>query len=112
MRELCRLQNVPLPHELDNLQLPTSQLLPTIPTAASNHSKDVEIVEIDSDSDEVEEVDLGDTEPESEADEDLPLEMDEGRSTNKVMFYILNMFCQFLFLDDYVINNCVGFFCI
>lgn len=42
-----------------------------------------QIEDIDSDQDEIEDP-IGDSEQESEGDEDLPLEMDDGRSANKV----------------------------
>lgn len=46
--------------------------------AAQNQIEDIE-----SDQDDIEDP-IGDSEQESEADEDLPLEMDDVRSTNKV----------------------------
>lgn len=94
LRELCRLHNVPLPPDIDNLTLP----LQTPPPSASPlrfersagggsgggvgpgpHGNE----ETDSDQDEIEDP-IGESEQESEGDEDLPLEMDDVRSTNKV----------------------------
>ncbi|EDW30749.1 GL13385 [Drosophila persimilis] len=85
LRELCRLHNVPLPPDVDNLTLP----LQTPPPSASplrceqrkmgSHGGNEET---DSDQDEIEDP-IGESEQESEGDEDLPLEMDDVRSTNK-----------------------------
>lgn len=93
LRELCRLHNVPLPPDIDNLTLP----LQTPPPSASPlrlersggggvggggpgpHGNE----ETDSDQDEIEDP-IGESEQESEGDEDLPLEMDDVRNTNKV----------------------------
>ncbi|XP_016982457.1 ubiquitin-conjugating enzyme E2 Q2 [Drosophila rhopaloa] len=92
LRELCRLHNVPLPPDIDNLALP----LQTPPPSASPlrcdqrpggggagggggpHGNE----ETDSDQEEIEDP-IGESEQESEGDEDLPLEMDDVRSTNK-----------------------------
>ncbi|XP_032296256.1 ubiquitin-conjugating enzyme E2 Q2 isoform X2 [Drosophila virilis] len=91
LRELCRLHNVPLPPDIDNLTLP----LQTPPPSASPlrlersggggvgggpgpHGNE----ETDSDQDEIEDP-IGESEQESEGDEDLPLEMDDVRNTNK-----------------------------
>ncbi|KAI8033523.1 ubiquitin-conjugating enzyme E2 Q2 [Drosophila gunungcola] len=92
LRELCRLHNVPLPPDIDNLALP----LQTPPPCASPlrceqrpggggagggggpHGNE----ETDSDQEEIEDP-IGESEQESEGDEDLPLEMDDVRSTNK-----------------------------
>lgn len=78
LRELCRLHNVSLPHDLENLSL-SLQLAPESLLNLSKHNEHTE----DSDPDEIEDV-IGESEPESEADEDLPLEMDDARSANKV----------------------------
>ncbi|KAH8419999.1 hypothetical protein KR009_004786 [Drosophila setifemur] len=96
LRELCRLHNVPLPPDIDNLALP----LQTPPPSASplrceqrqgggggagggggggQHGGNEET---DSDQEEIEDP-IGESEQESEGDEDLPLEMDDVRSTNK-----------------------------
>lgn len=95
LRELCRLHNVPLPPDIDNLALP----LQTPPPSASPlrceqrpggggagggggpHGNE----ETDSDQEEIEDP-IGESEQESEGDEDLPLEMDDVRSTSKVSF--------------------------
>lgn len=99
LRELCRLHNVPLPPDIDNLALP----LQTPPPSASplrceqrpggggggaggggggggQHGGNEET---DSDQEDIEDP-IGESEQESEGDEDLPLEMDDVRSTNKV----------------------------
>ncbi|KAH8343218.1 ubiquitin-conjugating enzyme E2 Q2 [Drosophila kikkawai] len=96
LRELCRLHNVPLPPDIDNLALP----LQTPPPSASplrceqrpggggagggvggggQHGGNEET---DSDQEDIEDP-IGESEQESEGDEDLPLEMDDVRSTNK-----------------------------
>lgn len=82
LRELCRLHNVPLPSELDTLLLPPN---PEFFTQASNaqHNEQQAIVD-DSDAEEIEDATL-ESEPESEVDEDLSLEMDDGRNANKVI---------------------------
>lgn len=83
LRELCRLHSVPLPNELDSLLLPPQpELVKDI-----NHQQNVQQQAAidDSDAEEIEDV-IGESEPESEADEDLSLEMDDGRNANKVMF--------------------------
>ncbi|CAD7087262.1 unnamed protein product [Hermetia illucens] len=79
LRELCRLHNVPLPPDLDNLTIPF-QLPPA--NASPVHPQNHQIEEIESDPDEIEDP-VGDSEQESEGDEDLPLEMDDGRNVNK-----------------------------
>ncbi|XP_055699225.1 ubiquitin-conjugating enzyme E2 Q2 isoform X4 [Phlebotomus papatasi] len=78
IRELCRLHNCPLPPDLDNLALPLQQ--PNPPPAV--HSQAQSIDENESDGDDLDDA-VGESDQESEAEEDLPLEMDEGRSTNK-----------------------------
>lgn len=87
LRELCRLHNVPLPPDIDNLTIPF-QLPP--PNSASSLNQQPaaqhQIDDIESDQDDIEDP-IGDSEQESEADEDLPLEMDDGRSTNKVCIF-------------------------
>ncbi|XP_017850596.1 ubiquitin-conjugating enzyme E2 Q2 [Drosophila busckii] len=94
LRELCRLHNVPLPPDIDNLALPLQTPPPSasplrlercagggmggVGGAPGPHGND----ETDSDQDEIEDP-IGESEQESEGDEDLPLEMDDVRSTNK-----------------------------
>ncbi|XP_067637985.1 ubiquitin-conjugating enzyme E2 Q2 isoform X2 [Eurosta solidaginis] len=83
LRELCRLHNVPLPPDIDNLTIPF-QLPPQ--NASPLHQQPAaqqQIEDIDSDQDEVEDL-VCESEQESEGDEDLPLEMDDVRSANKV----------------------------
>lgn len=73
LRELCRLHNVPLPPDLDNLtmslQMPVGEML-----VCNDYSNDV-------DSDQEEDA-ANESEQDSENDEDLPLEMDEGRNVS------------------------------
>uniref|UniRef100_A0A6B2EHG2 Putative ubiquitin-conjugating enzyme e2 q2-like isoform x2 n=1 Tax=Phlebotomus kandelakii TaxID=1109342 RepID=A0A6B2EHG2_9DIPT len=78
IRELCRLHNCPLPPDLDNLALPLQH--PDPPAAL--HSQAQCIDDNESDGDDLDDV-VGESDQESEAEEDLPLEMDDGRSTNK-----------------------------
>lgn len=80
LRELCRLHNATLPSELDTLLLP-----PHADFYKVNVQQEIDqpsTVE-DSDADEIEDATL-ESEPESEVDEDLSLEMDDGRNANKV----------------------------
>lgn len=96
LRELCRLHNVPLPPDIDNLALPLQTPPPSasplrlersagggvgggVGGGAGPHGNE----ETDSDQDEIEDP-IGESEQESEGDEDLPLEMDDVRNTNKV----------------------------
>lgn len=90
MRELCRLHNVPLPPDIDNLTIPfqlpppsSASSLHQQPTAAAAVEQQQQIEDIESDQDEIEDP-VADSEQESEIDEDLPLEMDDVRSANKV----------------------------
>lgn len=80
LRELCRLHNVSLPPDLDNLtmalQMPVGEML-----VCNDYSNDQHIDDIDSD---LEEDAANESEQDSENDEDLPLEMDEGRNVSKV----------------------------
>ncbi|TDG41548.1 hypothetical protein AWZ03_012034 [Drosophila navojoa] len=96
LRELCRLHNVPLPPDIDNLTLPLQTPPPSasplrlersaggggvgggVGGGAGPHGNE----ETDSDQDEIEDP-IGESEQESEGDEDLPLEMDDVRNTNK-----------------------------
>lgn len=91
LRELCRLHNVPLPPDIDNLTIPF-QLPPPNSSSSLNQQPAAQhqIEDIESDQDDIEDP-IGDSEQESEADEDLPLEMDDGRSTNKVRSCILTL---------------------
>lgn len=78
LRELCRLHNVSLPNDVENLVLPQQGPAELV----SNHVQHNAIIE-DSDPDEIEDL-AGESEQESEGDEDLQLEMDDGRNVNKV----------------------------
>ncbi|XP_023031309.1 ubiquitin-conjugating enzyme E2 Q2 isoform X2 [Drosophila willistoni] len=119
LRELCRLHNVPLPPDIDNLTLPLQTPPPSVSPlrcdqrsagggggvcgsggmagiggvggnggvggvcggvggGVGSHGNE----ETDSDQEEIEDP-IGESEQESEGDEDLPLEMDDVRSTNK-----------------------------
>lgn len=84
LRELCRLHNVPLPPDIDSLNIPFQLPPPNSASSVNQQPAAVhQIDDIESDQDDIEDP-IGDSEQESEADEDLPLEMDDGRSTNKV----------------------------
>jgi len=76
LRELCRLHNVPLPPDLDNLIL--SQQIPQEPAA---HQRQPPLEDIESDQDDNDDA-AGESEQESEVEEDIPFE--EVRTTNKV----------------------------
>lgn len=70
-----------LPPNLDNLtmslQMPVAEML----VDCNDYSNDQHIDDIDSDA---EEEPANESEQDSENDEDLPLEMDEGRNVSKV----------------------------
>lgn len=77
----CRKQvNILLPSELDTLLLPSNADF--FKVSVQQHSVQQPTVE-DSDAEEIEDATL-ESEPESEVDEDLSLEMDDGRNANKV----------------------------
>lgn len=78
LRELCRLHTVPLPPDLDILTIPLV-LPPPVSYQHAQHNND----DIESDCDDIDDV-VGESDQDSEAEEDLPLEMDDGRNTNKV----------------------------
>ncbi|XP_055602678.1 ubiquitin-conjugating enzyme E2 Q2-like isoform X2 [Uranotaenia lowii] len=108
LRELCRLHTVPLPPDLDNLAIPFQHHPPGTPSplqlaylqgsgggGGGHHhlqhlqqhqqqqaQQQQQIDEIDSDCDDIEDV-VGESDQDSEGEEDLPLEMDDGRSTAK-----------------------------
>lgn len=90
---------MPLPPDLDNLSIPFQPHAPGHPAshhhhghplhphlhpqAQQQHQQQQQIDEIDSDCDDIEDV-VGESDQESEGEEDLPLEMDDGRSSAKV----------------------------
>lgn len=108
LRELCRLHTVPLPPDLDNLSIPFQPHAPGHPASHPAHlhgggggghplhphlhpqaqqqqqqqQHQQQFDEIDSDCDDIEDV-VGESDQESEGEEDLPLEMDDGRSSAK-----------------------------
>lgn len=82
LRELCRLHTVPLPSELDTLLLPPNAEFYKLVSNAQQQNEQHAAVD-DSDAEEIEDATL-ESEPESEVDEDLSLEMDDGRNANKV----------------------------
>jgi ubiquitin-conjugating enzyme E2 Q len=82
---LCRLHNVPLPPDIDNLKL-TFQLAigpASIQMQNAQRQQQQMLDDIESDADDIDDA-VGESEQESEGEEDLPLEMDEGRNANKV----------------------------
>lgn len=82
LRELCRLHNMALPPDLDNLTLPLQ--LPAEFRLYSHQDNQHQMADdFDSDVEEIEDA-VGESEQESEGDEDLPLELEEVRNTNKV----------------------------
>lgn len=101
LRELCRLHTVPLPPDLDNLAIPFQPYAPGTPSPylaahpAGHHlhhqqqlqqqqqHQQQQIDEIDSDCDDIEDDVAEESDQDSEAEEDLPLEMDDGRNTAK-----------------------------
>lgn len=87
LHELCRLHSVPLPSELDTLLLPPNADFFKVSNGAScdqQHQQQQAAVD-DSDAEEIEDATL-ESEPESEVDEDLSLDMDDGRNANKVNY--------------------------
>lgn len=78
LRELCRLHNVSLPNDVEHLVLPQEAPHDFL----LNNAQPSATIE-DSDPEEIEDA-IGESEQESEGDEDLPLEMDDGRNANKV----------------------------
>lgn len=109
LRELCRQHTVPLPPDLETLKkafqpngdaagqlqhpaahqqqqhgMSPQQLLPALQQQHQQLQMQQQqpIEEIDSDCDDIEDV-VGESDQESEGEEDLPLEMDDGRSTAK-----------------------------
>lgn len=90
LRELSRLHNVPLPSEVDTLLLPPHADFFKVSNA--QHNEQQAAVE-DSDAEEIEDATL-ESEPESEVDEDLSLEMDDGRNANKVSTHIHIYVCN------------------
>lgn len=80
LRELCRLHTVPLPSEVESLSLPAHMDI----TPPQHHKLNAAASAIDdSDAEEIEDATL-ESDPESEVDEDLSLDMDDGRNINKV----------------------------
>ncbi|XP_053668499.1 ubiquitin-conjugating enzyme E2 Q2 isoform X2 [Anopheles marshallii] len=78
LRELCRQHTVPLPPDLETLKKQQQQQHQQLQLQHQQQAID----EIDSDCDDIEDV-VGESDQESEGEEDLPLEMDDGRSTAK-----------------------------
>lgn len=79
LRELCRLHTVPLPSEVESLSLPAHMDI-----TPPQHKLNAAASAIDdSDAEEIEDATL-ESDPESEVDEDLSLDMDDGRNINKV----------------------------
>lgn len=100
IRELCRLHNLPLPSDLDNLSLQfpgpgtaAAAAAAALPygngnAASKHHAEDLESEDADDADD-----GLAESDQDSDVEDDLPLEMDEGKAAMKVrsiIFYILN----------------------
>lgn len=84
LRELCRLHNLSVPNDVENLVLPQhhpSDLVSNHTLQQQQQQQNASSIE-DSDAEEIEDI-IGESEQESEGDEDLPLEMDDGRNANK-----------------------------
>lgn len=83
LRELCRLHNVPLPSELELLMLPpNAEFFKQVSNAQQQNEQQAAVD--DSDAEDIDGDATLESEPESEVDEDLSLEMDDGRNANKV----------------------------
>lgn len=80
LRELCRLHQLAVPTDVENLVLPQHQ--PGVVATHMLHQQPQNLSIDDSDAEDIEDV-IGESEQESEGDEDLPLEMDDGRNANK-----------------------------
>lgn len=86
IRELCRLHNCPPPPDLDNLtlQFPRPgfrEPLDSSPRPHNGHNGvDAESEDGEEDPDEI----ISDDQEGSDVEEDLPLEMDDGKNSNKV----------------------------
>lgn len=84
LRELCRMHSVPFPTETESLSLPTPMdIMPQ-----KNNDQASAIDDSDAEGDELEDATL-ESDPESEVDEDLSLDIDDGRNMNKVIRHAL-----------------------
>lgn len=88
IRELCRLHNCPLPPDLDNLtlQFPRPGMREHMVDGQQHAPRGNRHIEAESEGDGEEdpEENISDDQEGSDVEEDLPLEMDDGKSTNKV----------------------------
>lgn len=96
LHELCRLHSVPLPSELDTLLLlPNADYFKVLNGASCDQQQQQQhhqqAAVDDSDAEEIEDATL-ESEPESEVDEDLSLDMDDGRNANKVSKHVFVVF--------------------
>lgn len=87
LMELCTIHNLPIPHELHNItatfhDLSASQFAHMENSQKSNSSQNNHDLDIDSDAEDIED-NVGESDQESDGEEDLPLELDDGRNSNK-----------------------------
>lgn len=83
LRELCRLHGVPLPSEVESLSLPAHMDITPPQHKLNEAASAIDDSDAEPDADEIEDATL-ESDPESEVDEDLSLDMDDGRNANKV----------------------------
>lgn len=85
IRELCRLHNCPVPTDIDNLtlQFPRPGFREHMESPRPNNGHNNLEAESE-DGDEDQDENISDDQEGSDVEEDLPLEMDDGKNTNKV----------------------------
>ena len=87
--ELCTIHNVPIPLELHNIAATFREMPAAVQRPASqksNSSQNNHDQDIDTDPEDIEDVVGVESDQDSDAEEDLPLELDDGRNANKVQF--------------------------
>lgn len=83
LMELCSIHSCPLPNEIHQLNTFHSTPMPSSHHVNNNGKGPMKNHdELDSDQDDIEDV-VGESDQDSDAEEDLPLELDDGRSANK-----------------------------
>ncbi|CAO1384454.1 unnamed protein product [Diamesa hyperborea] len=84
--ELCTIHNVPIPLELHNIAATFREMPAAVQRPASqksNSSQNNHDQDIDTDPEDIEDVVGVESDQDSDAEEDLPLELDDGRNANK-----------------------------
>lgn len=82
--ELCNIHSCPLPNEIHQLNTFHSTPMPSSHQHVNNNGKAPmkNHDDLDSDPEDIEDA-VGESDQDSDAEEDLPLELDDGRSANK-----------------------------